>query len=305
MGINSSKKTNTTLSHDNCSCKMYNACNHCCNTECLGEKYLEKKRTSLAITLKQYHCEYLTNTIMEYLANLEIIQFQSLPYHNKYLVYIHSTTVNIWPKLPCIKWREYSGFDSTTLSELKIVVLGHGGVGKSALVIRLVTDTFFEEYDPTIEDTYRKCISINGQSILMDILDTAGREEYTTLQDQWLREGDFFLICFALNDYLSYEEAILLRERLLKTLDDKDFGMMFVGTKGDLLYDKQSENRSEEWGNYRLKPVDRNMVIQQAMEWDVPYIETSSKDKKNVEFVFQQIFYELWIQSEGQIHADQ
>ena len=37
-------------------------------------------------------------------------------------------------------------------SEYKIVVLGGGGVGKSALTIRLVTDNFLEEYDPTIEE---------------------------------------------------------------------------------------------------------------------------------------------------------
>lgn len=30
------------------------------------------------------------------------------------------------------------------------VVLGSGGVGKSALTIRLVTDNFLEDYDPTI-----------------------------------------------------------------------------------------------------------------------------------------------------------
>jgi GTPase SAR1 family protein len=34
--------------------------------------------------------------------------------------------------------------------EHKLVVLGGGGVGKSALTIRLVTDNFLEEYDPTI-----------------------------------------------------------------------------------------------------------------------------------------------------------
>lgn len=37
-----------------------------------------------------------------------------------------------------------------SLHEYKIVVLGNGGVGKSALTIRLVTDNFLEEYDPTI-----------------------------------------------------------------------------------------------------------------------------------------------------------
>ena len=39
---------------------------------------------------------------------------------------------------------------------VRLVVLGDGGVGKSALTIQLVTNQFVEEYDPTIEDSYRK-----------------------------------------------------------------------------------------------------------------------------------------------------
>ena len=40
--------------------------------------------------------------------------------------------------------------------EYRVVVFGDGGVGKSALVIRYVCDNFLEDYDPTIEDSYRK-----------------------------------------------------------------------------------------------------------------------------------------------------
>lgn len=89
------------------------------------------------------------------------------------------------------------------------VVLGSGGVGKSALTIRLVTDNFLEDYDPTIgacglmggegvtrglltlaavfrclEDSYRKQTTIDAAPALLDILDTAGQEEYTSMQDQ-------------------------------------------------------------------------------------------------------------------------
>ena len=54
--------------------------------------------------------------------------------------------------------------------EYKIVVLGGGGVGKSALTIRLVTNNFLEEYDPTIEDSYRKSVVIDEKACLLDIL---------------------------------------------------------------------------------------------------------------------------------------
>ena len=65
--------------------------------------------------------------------------------------------------------------------ELNVIILGGGGVGKSALVIRLVTDNFLDEYDPTIEDSYHKTISVDQEAVLLDLLDTAGQEEYRLL----------------------------------------------------------------------------------------------------------------------------
>ena len=44
--------------------------------------------------------------------------------------------------------------------EFKVVVLGSGGVGKSALTVKFVSGTFVDRYDPTIEDFYRKEIEV-------------------------------------------------------------------------------------------------------------------------------------------------
>lgn len=61
-------------------------------------------------------------------------------------------------------------------------MLGSGAVGKSALTIRLVTDNFLDEYDPTIEDSYRKQAVIDNTIALLDILDTAGQDEFSSMQ---------------------------------------------------------------------------------------------------------------------------
>lgn len=50
------------------------------------------------------------------------------------------------------------------MTEYKLVVVGAGGVGKSALTIQLIQNHFVDEYDPTIEDSYRKQVVI-GKSV--------------------------------------------------------------------------------------------------------------------------------------------
>jgi len=75
------------------------------------------------------------------------------------------------------------------LRELKLVVVGGGGVGKSALTIQFSQNHFVDEYDPTIEgmyrvshtppDSYRKQCMIDNEMVLLDVLDTAGQEEYS------------------------------------------------------------------------------------------------------------------------------
>ena len=60
------------------------------------------------------------------------------------------------------------------MKDYKIVVLGSGGVGKSALTVQFVQGIFVEKYDPTIEDCYRKQAEINGHLCMLEILDTAG-----------------------------------------------------------------------------------------------------------------------------------
>ncbi|XP_061555598.1 GTPase KRas isoform X2 [Phycodurus eques] len=95
------------------------------------------------------------------------------------------------------------------MTEYKLVVVGAGGVGKSALTIQLIQNHFVDEYDPTIEDSYRKQVVIDGETCLLDILDTAGQEEYSAMRDQYMRTGEGFLCVYAINNTKSFEDVHL------------------------------------------------------------------------------------------------
>ena len=69
------------------------------------------------------------------------------------------------------------------MTEYKMIVLGDGGVGKSALTIQFISNYFVEEYDPNIEDCYRKQAVIDGEVCRLDILDTAGQVWVNSFSD--------------------------------------------------------------------------------------------------------------------------
>eukprot|EP00484_Ammonia_sp_Unknown_P007272 CAMPEP_0197058030 /NCGR_PEP_ID=MMETSP1384-20130603/103299_1 /TAXON_ID=29189 /ORGANISM="Ammonia sp." /LENGTH=197 /DNA_ID=CAMNT_0042492639 /DNA_START=86 /DNA_END=679 /DNA_ORIENTATION=- len=159
--------------------------------------------------------------------------------------------------------------------EYKIVVLGGGGVGKSALTIRLVTNNFLEEYDPTIEDSYRKSVVIDESASLLDILDTAGQEEFSSMQDQWMREGQAFLVVYSITSRTTFDEAIIMREKILRCKEEEAPPIVLVGNKCDLEDQRQvptseGEALAKEWGE------------------NSAFFETSAKEKINHEECFYQ-----------------
>ncbi|XP_033208529.1 GTP-binding protein Rit2 [Belonocnema kinseyi] len=116
----------------------------------------------------------------------------------------------------------------------KIVVLGDGGVGKSAVTLQFVSHSFLEYHDPTIEDSYQKQAVIDGEAALLDILDTAGQVEFTAMRDQYMRCGEGFMICYSVTDRHSFQEALEYRKLICRVRANEDTPLVLVGNKFDL-----------------------------------------------------------------------
>lgn len=163
---------------------------------------------------------------------------------------------------------------SNFIKEYKLVVVGGGGVGKSALTIQFIQSHFVDEYDPTIEDSYRKQCVIDEEVALLDILDTAGQEEYSAMREQYMRTGEGFLLVYSIIDKNSFEEIQGFHQQILRVKDRDEFPMILVGNKSDLEAERQ---------------VSTNQGKELAKNLKVSYVETSAKQRINVDLAFHEL----------------
>ncbi|KAI9497233.1 ras related protein 1b [Zychaea mexicana] len=158
------------------------------------------------------------------------------------------------------------------MREYKLVVLGSGGVGKSALTVQFVQSIFVEKYDPTIEDSYRKQVEVDGQQCMLEILDTAGTEQFTAMRDLYMKNGQGFLLVFSITSMVTLNDLHELREQILRVKDSENVPIVLVGNKCDL---------EEE----RMVSREQGMMLSQ--QWGgKPFYETSARYKINVDEVF-------------------
>eukprot|EP00040_Diaphanoeca_grandis_P020998 m.111703 g.111703 ORF g.111703 m.111703 type:complete len:195 (-) comp28141_c0_seq1:459-1043(-) len=120
------------------------------------------------------------------------------------------------------------------MKEYKLVVLGSGGVGKSALTVQFVQGIFVEKYDPTIEDSYRKQVEVDGHQCMLEILDTAGTEQFTAMRDLYMKNGQGFVLVYSITALSTFQDLTDLREQILRVKDAEQVPLVLVGNKCDL-----------------------------------------------------------------------
>jgi len=164
------------------------------------------------------------------------------------------------------------------MTEYKLVIVGGGGVGKSALTIQFIQNQFVDEYDPTIEDSYRRSVNIDDDNSLLDILDTAGQEEYSAMRDQYMRTGEGFLMVYSITARTSFEEIASFREQILRVKDADKVPVVLVGNKSDLERDRE---------------VSIHEGKELAKSFECPFLETSARTRVNVEECFFELVREI------------
>eukprot|EP01120_Amphizonella_sp_Union-15-10_P008021 TRINITY_DN2800_c0_g1_i1.p1 TRINITY_DN2800_c0_g1~~TRINITY_DN2800_c0_g1_i1.p1 ORF type:complete len:181 (-),score=30.54 TRINITY_DN2800_c0_g1_i1:169-711(-) len=156
-------------------------------------------------------------------------------------------------------------------TEIKLVVMGSGGVGKSAITVQFIQSVFIKKYDPTIEESYVKQIEVDSKQYKLEILDTAGTEQFTAMRNLYMKNGQGFALIYSIISEPTFHELKALRTQIVKVKESEDVPMVLVGNKSDL-----SEKRS-------VKKEQGDLL---AKQFNARFYETSAKTGENINTIF-------------------
>lgn len=131
---------------------------------------------------------------------------------------------------------------------------------------------FLESYDPTIEDSYRKVTNVDNRPCTLEILDTAGVEQFTAIRELYIKNGEGFILVYSVTNEASLHELTELYEQVVRIKDNAHVPIVLVANKCDLEHDRA---------------VSASKGVAVADSWGkIPFYETSAKYRSNVNEVF-------------------
>ncbi|KAF8135292.1 P-loop containing nucleoside triphosphate hydrolase protein [Mycena galopus ATCC 62051] len=166
--------------------------------------------------------------------------------------------------------------------QFNVVVFGDRGSGKSTLTVRFIRDIYIENYDPTIEGAWSPIqMMVDDELSSLDVLDTTGTEQFTSLNEMYIKAGHGFVLVFSLAQQSSLKQVNYLRKQIYQVKASETVPIVVAAT--------ESDHASE-------REVPASTLESLANEWNIPFYETSAKRNWNVKDVFEDLVRQMRVQ---------
>ncbi|XP_018610560.1 rho-related GTP-binding protein RhoF [Scleropages formosus] len=167
--------------------------------------------------------------------------------------------------------------------ELKIVIVGDGGCGKTSLLMVYAKGDFPEKYAPSVFEKYVTTVSYGGKEVYLNLYDTAGQDDYDRLRPLSYQNANLVLVCYDVTNPTSFENVLIKWYPEVNHFC-KGVPIILIGCKTDLRKDKEKTRK--------LKAMDQAPVTytqgeetRQQIGAEL-YLECSAKYRENVEDIF-------------------
>ncbi|NXK96145.1 RHOF protein, partial [Formicarius rufipectus] len=168
-------------------------------------------------------------------------------------------------------------------AEVKVVVVGDGGCGKTSLLVAFARGDFPEVYVPTVFERYTASLQVAGKTVTVQLWDTAGQEDYDRLRPLSYSDANVVLMCFDVTDRSSFENIVTKWYPEVNHFC-KGVPVLLVGCKTDL---RQDEEALRKLRDGRMEPVSRQQGESMARQVRaVCYMECSARYQQNVGNIF-------------------
>ncbi|KAF7701393.1 rho-related GTP-binding protein RhoF [Silurus meridionalis] len=175
--------------------------------------------------------------------------------------------------------------DKSANGQLKIVIVGDGGCGKTSLLMVYAKGDFPETYAPSVFEKYMTTVNHGGKEIQLNLYDTAGQDDYDRLRPISYQDADLILVCYDVTNPTSYDNV------LIKWYPEVNHfcpgvPVILIGCKTDLRKDKEKIRKLRVLD---LDPVTyiKGEETQKQMNATL-YLECSAKHRENVEDIFKE-----------------
>ncbi len=124
----------------------------------------------------------------------------------------------------------------TSIPTFKCVLVGCGGVGKTAFVMRHLVNKFRQKYTPTLGvEVHPLVFNTTFGQIRLNIWDTAGMEQYGGLRDGYYIEAQCAIVMFDIANKLTYRSIGSFYEHVRDICGS--IPIVLIGSKSDLQTD--------------------------------------------------------------------
>ncbi|KAG9072390.1 GTP-binding protein [Linnemannia hyalina] len=146
------------------------------------------------------------------------------------------------------------------------------------MVVQYVHNVFNDSYFPTIEETFTKQLTFHGQVYEVEIIDTAGQDEFSIFNGRHALDVHGYVLVYSVTSKQSFDMVTIIRDKILNFTGTDWAPIVLVGNKTDLQGQRQ---------------VSRDEGDELASRWKCLSCETSAKTNMNIGRTFELMLAEM------------